>query len=866
MSTQSLRELVEAIKGQGKTLASASGATAASARDLVYLSTSVERLFGADAILELIDSAARPVEHVEIELANVVTKTLTVDQVTKQVIRVTNISPTYTATGFEMVIPDRGVAFVVDNELPVPIDVKTSSQTTNIPQIAAGKVGWVFCDGNGAEFVVDVDSITSALTSPTQDPGDMIYRDGVPVNSFKEFNVYVRNAGDQAEFYFGNETRALAPARFDFERTPNYTLYPGVTYKFDTSDSSMDGHTLKFSATQDGTHNSGTELLDLNADSTNDITYVGTPGTSGAYTQVAIPAGTSAQTMYYYCGTHSGMGGTGVVTIQATSGVTKLPIGEGHQILTVDAYAERPVWRNPVDVFSASATHVAPSNEYTGLWADGNINLANHITDATNFPHAANMGTYDTQHEHTSAYRGQGAIFSHQGRTFPTLWGSDTEGRNAVGGVSSHSRSAGAISAVNGGQYGHQSSTDYENQYDCKLIVAGYSHSSYVDMAGQVWCCGHGDEGQNGDGANTDRPYWVKVNMPSNAGRCRYVVGTHSGAETSISMYALMENGDVYSWGYNGYGQLGHGDTTNRNVPTRITTLSNIRSIVAAGGNYGNAYAIDDSNNLFCWGYNNYGQVGNGSTTNVYTPVQVSVNNQPVLKVSASGYGSYGHTHCVVGNGRAYSWGYNGYGQLGDGSTTQRNSPTLVSTIGLATNQYVIDVWSVCGWEGASYYLTENGDMYAAGMNSRGILGVGDTTNKPSPTLMTDNCKWVSQISSSTTTTSTSYRYNSVMFMSHDNANDRKKRIKGTYRSTGYTDNALGKQNRPTNETDPRPTIHPMQGQLRWVWMGGYHTSSTLETMTFSIDEFGGMWVNGYNGDGAACGQVNSANPKLVMN
>lgn len=864
MSTQSLRELVEAIKGQGKTLASATGATAASARDLVYLSTSVERLFGADAILELIDSAARPVEHVEIELANVVTKTLTVDQVTKQVIRVTNISPSYTATNFEMVIPDRGVAFVVDNELPVPVRVKTSAQTTNIPEIAAGKVGWVFCDGNGAEFVVDVDSITSALTSPTQNPGDMIYRDGVPTNAFKEYNVYVRNAGDQAEFYFGGETRALADQRWDFERTPNLTLYPGVTYKFDTSDSSLDGHTLKFSATADGTHNSGTELLDLNADSTNDITYVGTPGSAGAYTQVAIPAGTSAQTMYYYCGTHSGMGGTGVVTIQATTGVTKLPIGEAHQILTVDPYGEKPQWKNPSKVFSPSATHLAPTWEYTGLWADGNIKLANHITDATDFPHAANMGTYDTQHEHTSSYRGSGAIWSHQGRTFPTVWGSDTEGRNATGYETNFSRAVGAFSATSGGQFGHQNNTNFLNQHDCKQMLTGYSHSAFVDMSGNVWCCGHGDEGNNGDGANTDRAWWVKVNMPSNAGRCRYIQGTHSGPETATAIYALMENGDVYSWGYNGYGQLGHGDTTNRNTPTRISTLSNIRSIVAGGGNYGTIFAIDDSNNLFGWGYNNYGQVGNGNTTNVTTPVQISVNNQPVLKVSHSGYGSYGHTHAVVGNGRAYSWGYNGYGQLGDGSTTNRNTPTLVSTIGLAANQYVIDVWSVCGWEGASYYLTDNGDMYAAGMNSRGILGVGDTTNRTSPVLMTDNIKWVSQITSSTTTTSTSYRYNMVTFVSHENVNDRKQRIKGTARTAGYTDNAHGKANRPTNETAPRPTMHPMQGQIRFQWMGGYHTGSTLEITTYSIDEFGGLWVHGYNGSGAALGHSNTYQPKLA--
>ena len=87
MSTSTLRELVEAIKTQGKVLAGGQGASAATARDLVYLSTSVERLFGADAILELVDSAAKPVEVVSAALATTQAVELTVDQVTKTVIK-----------------------------------------------------------------------------------------------------------------------------------------------------------------------------------------------------------------------------------------------------------------------------------------------------------------------------------------------------------------------------------------------------------------------------------------------------------------------------------------------------------------------------------------------------------------------------------------------------------------------------------------------------------------------------------------------------------------------------------------------------------------------------------------------------------
>lgn len=864
MSTQSLRELVEAIKGQGKTLAGAQGATAATARDLVYLSTSVERLFGADAILELIDSAARPVEHLELTLATSTGQTLTVDQVTKQVIRITNTSPTFTATEYEITIPDRGVAFVVDNELTIPVKVKTATQTTNIPEIAAGKTGWVFCDGNVVEFVVDVAAITSALTTVTVDPGDMIYRDGVPVNSFKEFNVVTQNWGSGAQFYLSGETREIGTP-YSNEKTPNLTLYPGVTYKFDTSNDSMTGHNFKFSTTQDGTNNSGTELLDFDADTNIDVTYVGTPGTAGAYTQVVVPASGSPATVYYYCSNHAGMGGDGVVTISTGNGApTKLPIGNANNVLAVDAFGEKPKWVQAKRINGPKGGVAALAWDFTGAWSDGEIKLANHITDAATFPHAANKGTYDSSKNQMQGYRGSGILYWDNGGVRQSVFGSNTEGRTAQNADSNHLFSSGGLAKQSGGQYGYQASDGFPNLYDAKQVCTAHSGSAYVDTGGNVWMCGHGDQGQIGDGATTDRTNWFRANIPTSAGRARYVHSTASGTAASISWCALMENGDVYSWGAGVHSQTGQGNTSNLSTPTKINALSNIRSITAGGGDDGTWAAIDNNNNLWMWGRNGDGQCGNGSTTDISTPVQINVASQPVAKVVIQGFSDQVHTLVMTANGRCYAMGYNGHGQLGDGSTTSRNTPTLVSNLGLNANQYVIDIWAMAGVFGCSFFLTDNGDMYACGKNNRGMLGVGDTSDKASPTLMVDNIKWCSEICTSGTSDSTSYYYNQILFLSHDNLADRMARKGGTVRSAGYTNNAMGKGSRPTNESSPRPIILQAQGKVRFIAMWGYQTSNTQEMSAGCLDENGKFWTWGYSSTNSLGGNPGNYTPAVV--
>ena len=870
MSTSTLRELVEAIKTQGKALAGASGASAATARDLVYLSTSVERLFGADAILELVDSAAKPVTVVSVALASTQAADLTVDQVTKTVIKFTNTSGTHSASDFTATIPNQGVAFVVDNEMPVPVKFKTLEQTTNIISVGAGKKGWVFCNGTVVEHVIDVESITSALTSPTQNPGDMIYRDGKTSGTTEYYNVYVRNYGGQNLYYFSPYSGYTGMgSTYNYNRTPNFVLYPGVTYRFYQEDGTNTGHPIRFSTTQHGTHNSGAELTDINSDGTADITYVGTPGSSGAYTQLVIPTtGTNAATLYYYCSNHNLMGGDGVVSIPSSIGVTKLPIGGAQQVLRVSDDGNRPEWQDDYVRGGVNVGAAAPPNDVTGLWSEGRYRLGTHIENATDYPHAANKGTYTSGHHgNEQGYRGSTCLYWANGKASASAWGHTSEGRQCME-YDKYSPFNGVVLTYNyGSAMGLDATQPSQNysKYGTKQVITCYNNTALLLEDGTVWVTGRGDEGQVGNGTATDQYGFTKVSMPSAAGPIRLIASTVTYPNSSVTFGALTESGDVYLWGYNGHGQCGSSAGTNQSTPVKHAGLSNIDSLVGGGGGqYGHWAAIDTSGNCFTWGYNGYGQLGHGNTNNTATATQVSPQaGVKVAKVVCAGGGSYGNTYFMMANGRLYACGYNGYGPIGDGSTTQRNSPVLVSTVGLETGKYVVDIFAPGGsnLDATRMALTENGDVYGWGQNARGSVGVGNTSNVYTPQIVPE-LKFISQFTSSGSTTSTSYYYNNYMAVCHTSFADRMKRINGTVKTAGYSSPSMGRYNVATNESTYKPIYLDARasGRVRFAWASGYHTSSTQEMSRYCIDMDGRLWAWGYSSNGSTFNDTGGSN------
>ena len=143
---------------------------------------------------------------------------------------------------------------------------------------------------------------------------------------------------------------------------------------------------------------------------------------------------------------------------------------------------------------------------------------------------------------------------------------------------------------------------------------------------------------------------------------------------------ALTNEGKAYCWGRNNQGQLGNNSTTDSSIPVAVQMPAGVARFqsITAGGEY--TCALTNEGKAYCWGWNNRGQLGNNSTTNSSIPVAV----QMPADVSFQSIAAVYHHTCVLTNeGKAYCWGLNEYGQLGNNSTTNSSIPLAVSSVGV---------------------------------------------------------------------------------------------------------------------------------------------------------------------------------------
>jgi alpha-tubulin suppressor-like RCC1 family protein len=200
-------------------------------------------------------------------------------------------------------------------------------------------------------------------------------------------------------------------------------------------------------------------------------------------------------------------------------------------------------------------------------------------------------------------------------------------------------------------------------------------------------------------------------------------------SELYISEPEILERyvgNQLWSWGGNFYGSLGDDSTTSNDTPIQTISRGTNWKILSTGEDY--TAAIKTNNSLWLWGRNEFGQLGFGDTTNRSSPVFMGAMEAPFTeqtnwcKVSCGAY----HTAAIKTDGTLWTWGYNNEGQLGDNTTTSKSSP--VQTVAGGKN-----------WKEVSAGLTTtaaiktDGTLWLWGRNIVGNLGDNTITAKSSP-------------------------------------------------------------------------------------------------------------------------------------
>jgi alpha-tubulin suppressor-like RCC1 family protein len=230
---------------------------------------------------------------------------------------------------------------------------------------------------------------------------------------------------------------------------------------------------------------------------------------------------------------------------------------------------------------------------------------------------------------------------------------------------------------------------------------------------GEIYCWGQNNNGQLGDGTIASRRNPTRVQGISDA------VDVALGTSHTC---AIIRGGTVECWGANTLGQLGNGTNTSSNTPVVVPGLTNAVEI-----GVGNAHTCARRANgtVQCWGRGLEGQLGNGANLSSNTPVVVT-GIADATKLDAG----FEHSCAISGAARdVRCWGKNTFGQLGDGTTTDQNTPVAVNT-----NADPITLISL-GF-GHSCAVTNLGTVYCWGINSNGQLGDGTNTANPSPALV----------------------------------------------------------------------------------------------------------------------------------
>ena len=279
------------------------------------------------------------------------------------------------------------------------------------------------------------------------------------------------------------------------------------------------------------------------------------------------------------------------------------------------------------------------------------------------------------------------------------------------------------------------------NSASCELkwemVALGAGHTCGIKN-GRLYCWGNAYLGKLGNGDVKDyRTKPVQVLFDPETVSKKDSLWKNVSAGTGHTC-GILQNGELYCWGDNELSQIGDGTNENRAFPVRILAQGD-HKFVKISTRYEHTCAINSLGDLYCWGSNEFGYLGDGTDVDRRYPVKIGEDIGPWIDVSAGG----AHTCAINSNGELYCWGTNGRGQFGNGSTVFKSlSPVKVNE---DTD------WKVVATGGVhTCAIKENGELYCWGGNDNGEVGDGNTcpddwdfcADRYSPVHIAGDYKW----------------------------------------------------------------------------------------------------------------------------
>jgi len=413
---------------------------------------------------------------------------------------------------------------------------------------------------------------------------------------------------------------------------------------------------------------------------------------------------------------------------------------------------------------------------------NNNANLGDATTTYRSSPvqvvvFAENWSSVSVGYRHAASVKTDGTLW---------LWGSNSYGRLGDNTITNESS---PIQTITGGS-------------NWSKVSCVFHHTAAIKTDGTLWTWGRNSYGNLGDNTITHRSSPIQTITLGTTWSSVACGGNHTAA--------IKTDGTLWTWGRNSYGNLGVNTITHRSSPIQTITLGTTWSSVSTGLN--STAAIKTDGTLWMWGRNSYGLLGDNTITNRSSPIQTVVGGTNWSKVACGS----NHTAAIKTDGTLWTWGRNGYGNLGDNTITNRSSP--IQTVVGGTN------WSnvSCGRDNTAAIKTD-GTLWTWGRNSYGNLGDNTQTNRSSPVqIATFGNTW----------SSVSAGLNSTAAIKTD----------GTLWNWGRNYGALG-DNTSTNKSFPvQPLAYSFATNWSNISCGAINTVATKKNGTLW------MWGSGTNG------------------